>query len=63
MFCFFPRCLTGSTPDGLFQIAGDTGIISVKSEIDREVTGDIATLTVKVQVSFFLSLHSCLYID
>ncbi|TKS72558.1 Cadherin-related family member 2 [Collichthys lucidus] len=39
--------IESSTPDGLFQIAGDTGIISVKSEIDREVTGDIATLTVK----------------
>lgn len=47
---FFSHCLTESTADGLFNISSDSGIISVSSEIDREVTGDTVTLTVKVQL-------------
>uniref|UniRef100_A0A3P9IYZ2 Cadherin domain-containing protein n=1 Tax=Oryzias latipes TaxID=8090 RepID=A0A3P9IYZ2_ORYLA len=36
-----------STPPGLFEISGDTGVILVKGDIDREVVGDTVTLTVK----------------
>lgn len=56
MFLFFPHCLTDSTADGLFEISRDSGQISVSSAIDREVTGDTVTLTVKVQLFFFSSL-------
>uniref|UniRef100_A0A8C7ZKM2 Cadherin domain-containing protein n=1 Tax=Oryzias sinensis TaxID=183150 RepID=A0A8C7ZKM2_9TELE len=34
-----------STPPGLFEISGDTGVILVKGDIDREVVGDTATET------------------
>uniref|UniRef100_A0A3Q2U6F5 Cadherin domain-containing protein n=1 Tax=Fundulus heteroclitus TaxID=8078 RepID=A0A3Q2U6F5_FUNHE len=40
-----------STADGLFKISQDDGIISVSSGIDREVTGDTVTLTVKATES------------
>ncbi|KAM4732539.1 cadherin-related family member 2 [Anableps anableps] len=39
--------IEGSTADGLFKISQNDGIISVSSGIDREVTGDTVTLTVK----------------
>lgn len=60
-FGFFSLCLTDSSADGLFTISSDHGIISVLSEIDREIIGDTVTLTVKVQLFcltlFPLSLH------
>uniref|UniRef100_A0A4W6CUD7 Cadherin domain-containing protein n=1 Tax=Lates calcarifer TaxID=8187 RepID=A0A4W6CUD7_LATCA len=40
-----------STADGLFEISRDSGQISVSSAIDREVTGDTVTLTVKATES------------
>ncbi|XP_013127193.2 cadherin-related family member 2 isoform X2 [Oreochromis niloticus] len=36
-----------SSADGLFTISSSDGVISVQSEIDREVIGDTVTLTVK----------------
>ncbi|XP_067375657.1 cadherin-related family member 2 isoform X2 [Channa argus] len=43
--------IEGSTADGLFTISNDGGVISVFSHIDREVTGDTVTLTVKAKES------------
>ncbi|XP_051275135.1 cadherin-related family member 2 isoform X2 [Dicentrarchus labrax] len=40
-----------STPDGLFTISSDTGIISVSAAINRETIGDTVTLTVKATES------------
>ncbi|XP_075337188.1 cadherin-related family member 2 isoform X2 [Odontesthes bonariensis] len=40
-----------STVEGLFGISRDTGVISVLSNIDREVVGDTVTLTVKATES------------
>ncbi|XP_071313789.1 cadherin-related family member 2 [Trachinotus anak] len=40
-----------STPDNLFKISGDSGVISVSSGIDREVIGDTVALTVKATES------------
>lgn len=48
----FLTSLPDSTVEGLFRISEDTGVIAVSSEIDREMTEDIVTLTVKVQFSF-----------
>ncbi|XP_054890595.1 cadherin-related family member 2 isoform X2 [Poeciliopsis prolifica] len=39
--------IEASSADGLFKISTNDGIISVSSGIDREVTGDKVTLTVK----------------
>ncbi|XP_032410979.1 cadherin-related family member 2 [Xiphophorus hellerii] len=39
--------IEASSADGLFKISENDGIISVSSGIDREVTGDKVTLTVK----------------
>lgn len=36
----------------MFKISRDDGVITVASSIDREVTGDTVTLTVKVQLLF-----------
>lgn len=48
----FPHILSpDTTVEGLFRIGAETGIISVSSEIDRENTGDVVTLTVKVPLS------------
>lgn len=38
----------GTTAEGLFEISADTGLITVSSQIDREKTDDVVTLTVKV---------------
>ncbi|XP_070693422.1 cadherin-related family member 2 [Pempheris klunzingeri] len=43
--------IENSTVDGLFQISGDDGVISVLSLIDREVVGDTVTLIVKARES------------
>ncbi|XP_072251400.1 cadherin-related family member 2 [Leuresthes tenuis] len=40
-----------STVEGLFEISRDNGVISVLSNIDREVVGDTVTLTVKATES------------
>lgn len=48
-----------TTVKGLFEISADTGIISVSSEIDREKTGDVVILTVKVPLS--LTSLLCLF--
>lgn len=48
----FLTSLPDSTVEGLFRISEGTGVIAVSSEIDREMTEDIVTLTVKVQFSF-----------
>lgn len=37
----------------MFTISREDGVISVSSDIDREVTNDIVTLTVKVLVVYF----------
>lgn len=54
----------GTTAEGLFEISADTGLITVSSQIDREKTGDVVTLTVKVPHSltsvFFLLFSLCL---
>lgn len=48
----FLTSLPDSTVGGLFNISEDTGVISVLSKIDREMTEDIVTLIVKVLFSF-----------
>ncbi|KAM7417961.1 hypothetical protein PAMA_017551 [Pampus argenteus] len=45
-----------STVDGLFKISADDGVISVLSNIDREIVGDTVTLTVKATESN-VSIH------
>lgn len=48
----FLTSLPDSTVEGLFKISEDTGVISVLSEIDREMTEDMVILIVKVLFSF-----------
>lgn len=45
--------MTDSEADGMFKISRDDGVISIASDIDREVTNDIVTLTVKVLFVYF----------
>lgn len=47
----FLTSLPDSTVEGLFKISEDDGVISVLSKIDREMTEDMVTLTVKVLFS------------
>lgn len=55
----FPQVLSpDTTVQGLFGISETTGIISVSSEIDREKTGDVVVLTVKVPIFGFMYLQS-----
>ncbi|KAM3867063.1 cadherin-related family member 2 [Diretmus argenteus] len=43
--------IENSTFPDLFSISPNDGVISIKSDIDREVTGDVVTLTVKATES------------
>lgn len=51
----FPHYFTESSEAGLFKISTSDGVISVLSEIDREVIGDTVTLTVKVHFYFIVN--------
>lgn len=51
-----------SSADGLFKISTSDGVISVLSEVDREVIGDTVTLTVKVHFYFIVNFLLSVYV-